>query len=53
MLESLAMSELIPVDPAPVDETREEYEAPELRDLGTLVDVTETGPPAGTDGPYS
>lgn len=37
-----------------IDDPREAYEAPELRDLGDLVDLTEaSGTGTGSDGPYS
>jgi hypothetical protein len=53
VLDCAGMAELI-ADPQPVDDAREEYEAPELRDLGDLVDVTETGSSTvGVDGTYS
>jgi len=48
------MAELISRNPEPVDDPREDYEAPKLRDLGDLVDVTETqSSGVGADGPYS
>ena len=38
----------------PVEDSRDDYEAPALRDLGNLIDLTETTPPLpGANGPYS
>ena len=48
------MAESILQAPHAVNDEREEYEAPELRDLGDLVDLTETlASGVGADGPYS
>ena len=39
---------------APIDDPREAYEAPALRDLGTVVDLTETlSTGVGADTSYS
>ena len=56
MLESrgMNMDRMTPQDAGAIDDPREAYETPELRDLGDLVDLTETlASGVGADGPYS
>ena len=43
------MSELMPPEAQPIDDQRDEYEAPELRDLGGLVDLTEAAGAVGAN----